>query len=382
MFTERSRTHYYLRRKDLGETRADVSSSRIFGGSPTGETMWSILSGAIQVIAIVLAASLTCLGTFYKHDDGPLKRSDKVALVSVIVAAILSLTGLGIQAILKSAQHAEELTRLSNEVAQQNELLTQVTRDVYKISKVNLSIVFSVSADRKELAETVMYWDSLIASKHQKSLDGVKGVEWDTMWNGHQGGALIMSPESDLLPASGEANRILLPALDVLILRSGTPDAAILAARPHGLDVNGPFVDTRFFIALPMALSYRTNPLSGRQERGLPNMAVQVTYVPGERKIRIWVKEGSAARLGDTGRVMALTDLPGRQLVIAGLSIDDKSSLSNVEFSAITTNDRIFSDTKALTTNDFDFFKNDDTGFASYRFKHEDFSALAGAPIP
>ena len=132
--------------------------------------MTGALSNIVQALTILIGAGFGFVGILSKREDGLLKRSDRVALGGIVVAAALALASLAIEVVRKADERNAELARVADEVSRQGKLLQEIQRTQRAISQFGVDVEFSVSAKHPALAPLVLRWESFIASAKNRNL--------------------------------------------------------------------------------------------------------------------------------------------------------------------------------------------------------------------
>jgi hypothetical protein len=135
--------------------------------------MLSDLSGIVQALAILVGAILGVIGTLYKRDEAPLARSDKVAVIGIVLTCVLALTVLGIDEVEKARENKAELSRIADEVARQHQLLVNVQRGLLSIKEFQVAVEFTLSATDPRLAALVRRWDAYINEATPSQFDNL-----------------------------------------------------------------------------------------------------------------------------------------------------------------------------------------------------------------
>jgi len=336
------------------------------------------LSHIVQALTILLGAVFGFVGTLSKREDGPLKRSDRVALWGISAAACMALASLAVDVAKKAAEREAELRRVSEEVSRQGKLLQEVQRGQRAISQFSLDVEFSVSAKHPALASLVENWERFLAKAKRSdfykmgySHDGSLFVARREDGKVHK---LYVNPSSSLFPARLSSEfLLLLPTLSVALLDASAPLAETIAA-----DLSlFPKKHTDLSLLAPLSL---LNRKTAEKQPGLSKSesTVFATLIYDRKKASIQVsgQVSPATATTDTGAIVSLMDLPGRQLVLIGLKQSHISSIDAVKLTASTGTGRFWSGHKEIRGPALQTFFQGDKAFASYRLSSTDFTGL------
>lgn len=340
--------------------------------------MLSTISGIVQALTILLGAAFGIMGTLSKRDEGPLRRSDKIALVGIVVAAALALSAFAVEAMRKSIQQAEEMRRVADELVRQGRLLAEVQRGLRSIKEFRVRVDFVVPATHSQLKPLVDRWEEYISNALQidesgLSKSGAESVKRDATGKVSE---LTVRDPSPLFPKSGSAeSRFLLPTLTLDLLRPDAPKGdALMSALPI-FPAKNSLSDLSLLIPLGVA-----NPIQTAAAVSSDPREVFATLVYNRETHLIRVIGGSvrpATAVQDTGAIVSLMDLPGRQIVLSGLPSRLDAKVSSIRFWADTGSGRAASGYKGVTSEDLKVWANEDRTFVIYELKDSDFAGLA-----
>ena len=341
--------------------------------------MWSTVGGIIQVLTIVVTATFGILGTLSKREPGSrLKQSEKIALASIIVASLLALTAFAVDRIKKQQDRDNELRRVAEEVERQGKLLLEVQRGQHAIQEFGVEVTYTMPATHPQLTSMIDRWNDYIA--RAKPSDFESGYSKDgsafASWN-KQGkiSRLAIHDRSDLYPKQRSIERnVLFPALVLKFFRQGAVIDLQADDTVSPFERTGKDLDLSLFIPFQLA-NHIPKPQDGSAQRKT-DMTVRLWYDVEKAVIEVSGRAAAVTALADTGALVSLLDLPGRQIVLTGLRAADVSDIKSIKLTATTRTGRFWSGHKEifgkmLVKSDVGKFK-----IASYTLKASDFRGL------
>jgi hypothetical protein len=341
--------------------------------------MTEALTSIVQALTILIGAVFGFVGILSKREDGPLKRSDQVALGGIVVAGVLALASLGIEVVRKADERNAELARVADEVRRQGQLLQEVQRTQRAISQFGLDVDFSVSAKHPALAPLVSRWESFIASAKKSEFDDVGYSRDGTLFvaRNNKGNVetLYVNPDSALFPKNNSAEfRLLLPTLSVALL---TPNAPVPETLGTELSLfSKKYIDLSLFFPLGLT-NYKSRERTKGISKADSKVFARLIYNRKKSVIQVSGSVSPATATFDTGAIVSLLDLPGRQLVLVGLKQANVTSVDTVELTASTGTGRFWSGHKEIRPPALRTFSQGENIFAAYQLKNDDFTGLA-----
>ncbi|RUL79945.1 hypothetical protein [Dyella choica] len=341
--------------------------------------MWPTISSIVQALSIVIGAVFGVLGTLSKESKGPLTRDDKIKIAGIIVAAVLALSLFGLELIQKAKDHADKLAEMAEQVKQQTKLISEVRRGLYRVIDYDVTVSYTISADMPQLAALVSHLNRYIDVSSESDFDAEgrskDGHNYITRDKDGKITDITMFEGSSLIPSYGtEELKLLLPSLDLGILRVGAPDATSDPARFHRFQ----WEDHEADVLLMIAGSYgHFNPrrIDDNGNGGRITAKIMIVYDRPTKTFKVTRFTARDRVMSNSGSIVSLKDISGHQLVLTGFDARFTISIDTIDVQPVVVGFG-FSGSKVISQWDLKTAMAGNDLFVAYRFKNSDFGSF------